>query len=242
MKTGLFTIHTYKITGAPEAYEPMLQTKLSEIDKEKLYKLLPGNRVISYHSEAIRNGIHEILPNTATISITPVSFHTLSITITPYIPLFRVREKDAITKDGIIYTELQDTNTLPTLSFASSSLVTPEVLSQMGEILPKISATLFTVHSVAVDEYTDIHVYGGNTGTSSVIISASSDIHKVWSNIVSAIATDPLKSKLENPKERLEYLDTRFGNKVFYKFTNSAKTAIIQDHDTSLTASTTIPQ
>ena len=65
------------------------------------------------------------------------------------------------------------------------------------------------------------------------MFSGIADTDKVWSNIVSAIDTDPLKSKLLNNKDKLEYLDARFGNKVFFKFTNDGKTAIIPSHDIS---------
>jgi hypothetical protein len=76
--------------------------------------------------------------------------------------------------------------------------------------------------------------------SSTIKFSSKEDIKKVWSNLVSAIDTEPLKSKLANSKNKLEYLDTRFGNKVFFKFTNEGKTIIMPTYEATSTATTTV--
>lgn len=236
-RTGFFTIHTYRLEGIPEDYQQTVVARLKAYETHKIYKIFPGNRVLSYHSSAIETAIHELLPNTSSVSIAVVSLHTLKISVISYVPLFKVGETQAITKDGTMYIEILDIDNLPRLTFATSSTLTPQLLSKVSDIIPKISATLFPVHSIHIDEYSDIRVSGENS-SSSVILSATSDIEKIWSNLVSAIDTEPLKSKLEANKSHMEYLDTRFGNKVFYKFTNGAKPVIIQSHDTTLSSST----
>ncbi len=237
--TGFFTIHNYEIIGVKNEYISTLQKKFELLDKQKLYKVLPGNRVISYHSKDIKSVIREVLPNTATVSILPISFHTLRISVTTYTPLFKTGDHQAITKDAIIYTEMRDINELPLFTFATSSNITPQILSQVSDIITKVSATIFPVQLINVNEYSDIYLRKTDNG-SAVILSATSDIKKVWSNLVSAIDTEPLKSKLETEKDRLEYLDTRFGNKVFYKFTNDNKTSIIGNYATTTSSTTTL--
>lgn len=238
-RTSFFTINNYEIVGVKDEYVSILEEKFKTLDEQKLYKVLPGNRIISYHSKAIKLTIREILPNTAKVSITPTSLHTLKISVNAYTPLFRVGTRQAITKDAVIYTEMRDINELPLFSFATSSNITPQNLSQVSDIIVKVSATIFPVHLIDVNEYSDIYLRK-NDNESAVIISASADIKKVWSNLVSAIDTEPLKSKLEKEKDRLEYLDTRFGNKVFYKFTNDNKTAIIGNYATTTSPTTTL--
>ncbi|MFA6608319.1 MAG: hypothetical protein WCT07_00160 [Candidatus Paceibacterota bacterium] len=238
-KTGFLTIHTYELVGVEEKYQPILKDKFMEYDKQKLYKILPSNRVISYHSKDMKSFIRELLPNTSHVSIYPTSLHTLRISVTSYAPLFKLNNSQAITKEGFIYKELSDISALPTLSYATSSNITPEILSQIEEIIPKISATIFSVQSVFINEYGDIYITNEG-GESSVILSKDSDVKKIWSNLVSAIDTEPLKSKLQKEKGELKYLDTRFGNKVFFRFTNTDKTNIISSHDATTTASTTI--
>jgi len=240
-KTGFLTIDNYEIVGAKDQYIPALKEKFEELDKQKLYKMLPGNRVISYHDDEMKSFIHELLPNTEKISVMPISFHTLKISIKPYTPLFKINDKQAITKEAIIYTEIEDMNNLTTLLFSTSSTINSFNLSKIVDIVPKISASIFEVKEINLNEYNDIYVKGGSTNNSVVIFSENSDMKKIWSNLVSAIDTDPLKSKLEKDKDRLEYLDTRFGNKVFYKFTNDKQPVIIGTHATT-TATTTLPQ
>ena len=86
---------------------------------------------------------------------------------------------------------------------------------------------------ISIDESDDVHVKNQETG-SEVIFTGRDDVDKVWSNIVSAIDTEPLKSKLATKKNTLQYLDARFGNKVFYKFTNGNEGDLIQSpHETT---------
>ncbi len=51
-----------------------------------------------------------------------------------------------------------------------------------------------------------------------VTIKKNSDFQKMAENLKAAIETDPLKSKFKNEYSKLEYIDLRFGNKVYYKF------------------------
>ena len=103
---------------------------------------------------------------------------------------------------------------------------------------------IFPVHMILVDTNGDIFLKDTDDKyTLKVVLSA--DFNKTWSTLVSAIDTDPLKSKLLNNKNNLEYLDARFGNKVFYKFTNDKKTDIIAKskntfYEATTTATSTI--
>ena len=103
LRTGFFTIRNYDLIGVDNKYQQTFQKKFAELSKQKIYLLLPGNRIISYHSADIKSYIREILPDTASISIYPISLHTLKITVTPYKPLFRLENKYAVTKDAIVY-------------------------------------------------------------------------------------------------------------------------------------------
>jgi len=50
----------------------------------------------------------------------------------------------------------------------------------------------------------------------------SSDFDKVFGDLVSAITSPPLESKLKDA-EALEYIDLRFANRVIYKFRENFK-------------------
>lgn len=236
-QTSAFTIKNYDIQGVDEIYKQVLINRFRELEPEKILKILPGNSIFSYHRRAMSRIVHDTLPNTASLSIFPPSLHTIRVVVTPYKPMFRKSERQAITSTGVVYKEIHDISRLPTLESASSSFITSELLSSMSNLYPKITATLFPVASVYVDENKDIHLRGGQH-MSEVIVDGNGDIDKAWSNLLSAIDTEPLKSKLATNKNALQYLDTRFGNKVFYRFTNEEVKSII-DHDNNNNAIST---
>jgi hypothetical protein len=237
-RTGFFTIDTYTITGAPETYIEELERGIRLLADDTIAGILPGNRSISYHNDDIRILIKETLPNSKDISIHPSSLHALSIKIVPYEALFSVSETHAISSNGTIYQEIIPIDHLPRITLATSSAVAPRTLVALSKLIHNVDAVLFPVRHVSIDEYNDIRIYDESKKTS-IVISSTADMVKVWSNILSAIDTDPLKKKLAEKKEILEYIDTRFGNKVFYKFTNASAPAIIPPHAPD-TATTTI--
>ncbi len=234
-RTGFLKIHSYEFIGVERQYRELLQDKFVVFSKQKIYKILPGNRIIGFNYKNMKNEILSVLPNASNISIQPKSLHTLKVEVTYYAPLFKLDDAHAITKDGLIYEEINDISKLPLLSFATTTKLTPEILASISGLVSKVSATIFEVKSISIDEFKDIHLIGDNFGRSEVIFSATSDTKKVWSNLVSAIDTDPLKSNLENNKDSLEYLDVRFGNKVFFKFTNGVKTDIMPAYASTTT-------
>ena len=51
-----------------------------------------------------------------------------------------------------------------------------------------------------------------------IILKADADFQNVAENLKAALDTEPLLSKFKNKYSSLEYIDLRFGNKVYYKF------------------------
>ena len=237
-RTHLFTIYSYEFSGVEESYQETLKNDFINYEQQKIFLMLPGNRIFSYHAGDIKSDIYKTLPNTSYVKLSITSLHSLKISVESYEPFLKLGDKRAITKNAIIYTEIHNIDNLPLLSFSSTTIITPEILSQISDITPKISSILFDVKNINVDEYYDIYLNDENNKTS-IIFSSKSDIKKIWSTLLSAIDTDPLKSRLKNEKDNLKYLDARFGNKIFYKFTNDAHTIIIPSHDTASTTQAT---
>ena len=128
---------------------------------------------------------------------------------------------------GIIFTQL----VLPDGS------VNKEFFTELSSMTGKISSMIFPVESVNVESTGDISCLN-KEGTSKVLFLKDEDYKKAWSTLVSAVDTDPLKSKLATNKEKLEYLDARYGNKVFYRFSdmafqNGTVNGILKDHATT---------
>jgi hypothetical protein len=229
--TGFFTVNNYIIVGAPDAYTLDLKRHMTELADQKLYKILPGNRSISYHDSAIRALILDTLPNTKSVSIHPANLHTLTVKLEAYMPLFSVNDGYAISSDATVYKEITPLDDFPHLEIASTTQVTSATLLAVSELSQKVETILFKIKFISIDEYGDVRLYNENK-TSYVSVAGASDETKVWSNILSAVDTDPLKKNLSDNLSGLEYIDARFGNKVFYKFTNASKPAIIPTYAT----------
>lgn len=237
--TGLLTIRSYEIKGAPEEYVENLQNDMNLLAEQKLFYTLPGNRIISYHDDEIRTLIEETLTNTKKIYIYPKGLHTLRVSIQAHSPLFSVSDTHAITADGVIYKEIYSLDGYPRLHVGSSTEVTRKTFLSLSKLVENLSSVLFPIEYIDIDDYDDIRLYDEER-KSAIILSSSADMDKTWSNILSAIDTDPLKKKLEKEMRHLDYIDTRFGNKVFYKFTNGDAPAIIPNTNASTTATTTL--
>lgn len=56
-----------------------------------------------------------------------------------------------------------------------------------------------------------------------IIFKMDSDFEKLAENLQAALSTEPLQSNFKNKYSSLLYIDLRFGNKVYYKFTKELK-------------------
>lgn len=233
-RTGTFTIHDYRITGTTEEQAEELKKQFGFLADQRIMKLLPGNRVLSYHDDEIRTLITETLPNTSDITLYPSGPHTLTVKIESYTPIFAVSETHAISENGTVYKEIVPIDTFAQLSISTSTEVSQPLLFAMKTLASNIDTVLFKVHYIAIDEFNDIRFFDESKKTN-VVVSGDADMTRVWSNIVSAVDTDPLKKNLLEKKDLLEYIDTRFGNKVFYKFTNTSVPVIIPPHEMATT-------
>lgn len=237
--TGVFTIHSYEIEGVPPEYVERLRNDMDILADQKLFYSLPGNRIISFHDDDIRVLIQETLTNTKSIHIYPTGLHTLRVTITSYTPLFSVSDTHAITEDSVVYKEIVPLTDYPRLQVSSSTVVTRERFNSLSKLVKNLSAVVFPIKYIDIDENDDVRLYDEKR-RSAIILPLSGDMDKIWSNTLSAIDTEPLKGKLEKEADDLVYLDTRFGNKVFYKFTNGEIPAIIPSTNGTSTATTTV--
>lgn len=254
--TPLFSVTAYQISGVDEESRISISERLSTLDKQKAYKLFPRDKIFTYSTKIIYSTIIEAVPETKSIEVRPVGLHTIKIEVTPLRPLFRVSNSQALTEDGIIFSTKYKLTSFPLITIASSTthtiknhgitftqMVIPGMdtttvfLSELSSISDKVSSIIFPVGSIVVEATGDISCYNEDK-TSKILLLIDSDFKKVWSTIVSAIDTDPLKLKLAKNREGLEYLDVRYGNKVFYRFNdmtfqNGTVNGILGNHATT---------
>jgi cell division septal protein FtsQ len=235
--TPFFQIYSYEVEGVKEPYRTKLISTISSFEQEPILGFLPGDTIISYHRKAIRRTVFEHLPDTKEVVIQTKGLHTVRIAVTPYEPFFRKGDTEGVTKDGIVYKVVEPLIGFPSLLFASSTLASPSMYQLLTYLSPKISKSIFPVSVIYVDENSDVYFKGG-VAMSEVRVDGDSSSHKAWSTLVSAIDTEPLKGLLVTKKESLQYLDVRFGNKVFYKFTNTGGGSIIDQSHATTSSST----
>lgn len=259
--TQIFTIKSYQISGVDEVTRVSIDAKLHTLNEKKFYKIIPANKIYSYSSSNITKVVRDIVPEMATIVMRPIGLHVVKIEITLLKPLFRISDTQALTEDGIIFTTKYNIHKYPRIIVASSTtklikrdgvvftqMVIPEresnkeFILQLSQITTKISSVIFPIESVSVEATGDVLCID-ERGISKVIFLKDSDYKKTWSTILSSIDTDPLKTKLATSKDDLEYLDARYGNKIFYRFSdmafqNGPVTGILGNHATSTPGST----
>lgn len=63
---------------------------------------------------------------------------------------------------------------------------------------------------------------------SKIIFKINDNLKKVIENLEASINTEPLLSSFKNEFKNLEYIDLRFGNKVFYKFKTNEQPRILE--------------
>lgn len=92
--------------------------------------------------------------------------------------------------------------------------------------------------SSEISENGDMKIYLKGTKNESgfIYVNTNDKAEYVWITFVSAIDKDPLKSRLLNELDNLEYFDLRFNNKVFYKF-NSINNDVQYKKDTASSSS-----
>ena len=247
--------------GLDESVRIEVTKQIAEAMKTNVYLVIPGDKIFTYSGTRIIDTIRTSTPDVATVEMRPIGLHKLKITVTLLTPLFKVTERQALTEDGILFLTNKDLSTYPKIILASSTQETIKIkgiyftkvllgdervdatfLKNLVQFSGKVSSLIFPVETILVERTGDVTLLN-KEGTSKVLFLQTMDQKKVWSTLVSAIDTDPLKSKLANEKDKLEYLDVRYGNKVFYRFSdmmlhNNGTDHILDNHATTTQAAT----
>ena len=224
-KTTFIRISAFEFIGVDDKYKTALTDELNKDTQQKFLYFIPTNNLLTYRSNVLKKSVTDILTNTKVVGIHPSGLHTLKISVTQYTPAFKLDYNNkVISNEGIEYTELNDVSNLPLLVEATpfdSASTTPIKL-----FITKINSVLFNVDKVVVDKYTDIHLVN-TPKQSEVFFKSKDDTEKLWNTLISAVDTNPLKNNLQDSHQKLLYIDLRYGNKVFYKFTKIGTKDII---------------
>ncbi len=264
-ETDVFTITTYELQGVDEVSRASIIPSLEKLGMEKTFFVIPKNKIFTYSASGITSVVRDTIGDLKSISIRPIGLHTIHIQVELLTPLLRLEGAEAISSDGTVFATSKDLSSYPRIIISSSTKVLVKrdgllfteltfheekinetFLLNIVSISTKVSSLIFPVDTILVEEIGDVTFFNAS-GTSKVMVLRDADPKKTWSTIVSAIDTNPLKTKLGTNKEGLLYLDARYGNKVFYRFNdmafeNTKGAAILRDHASTTQTASTTPQ
>lgn len=96
----------------------------------------------------------------------------------------------------------------------------PDIFSKLISFRDNIEKLEIKTSSLSVKDDGDIELYLANSSqnTPKIIFKTNSDFEKILGNLQAILATEPLQSDFKKKYSSLEYIDLRFGNKVYYRF------------------------
>jgi len=210
---GLYVTH---ITVDNTMYQERIETYTKEVLSGKSGYIFPAQHTAFLPKGRIEKNLLLLYPEIQSLIISRSGLTGMDIFITLRTPAFRMENGLALDVNGIAYKEPGDISILPLFTL-TSTFPTKEQAGSMQNFMSKLSVRLAPVTEVKIDENKDVQYFFGNT-KQYVITPLLGDTSIYWSTLVSALDTEPLSTLLQTKRNELEYIDLRFGNKVFYKF------------------------
>jgi cell division septal protein FtsQ len=211
------------IIVSPPEYQDLVSTYTKPILEDKHLYLIPTNHTAFIPFSKLKKELQTNIQEIESITIKHKGLKALTVDIVLRKPLFRLEHDLAVDKLGVVYKEPTNIDHLPLFLF-KNTLPQTETLLGFESLAKKLSTLIKPVTRIEVDEHGDVYYYFYQSNAT-VITRVSSSTEALWSTLVSAVATDPLKTSLETQNPNLNYIDLRFGNKVFYKFGKSVSIA-----------------
>lgn len=256
-----FLIQAYTIIGVSKEEEKQIITKIQRKSSGVTLYVFPKDKILTYSHEDIVAAVTHIVPSASDVIVSALSKNAIKIEVKEFVPVMKISDTLGVTKEGVVFSTNRSLSNVPyfnsattTTSFKENGFVFNKLSSfdsayiqSLSTFLQKIDDVLFPITSISIDEKEDVTLFS-NAENTRILITKKTDLEKAWSTLVSAIDTDPLKASLAKERERLLYIDLRFGNKVFYQFgnkdsfQNGSSTVIINDHDRNTTEATSTPR
>jgi hypothetical protein len=243
MRSEALFIRTIQINGVDSSRSESITKDTEEYLNTHYVWLLPKRNIFLFSAEEAREKL--LLANTyiEKVEYKRVGLNTLIVDITPRSPRFVVVESKEnlqpiayIDSSGYIFSGslyTVATNTIPVFESAASSTSTEKLpvhfTEKIGTILDEyyISNILFYVNelqkrnikveAIQIKHLNDVDLYiTANHGA--LRINLTSDRDKTLATFFAAKKSEPLRTYMAENIDNLQYVDLRFGNKVFYKF------------------------
>jgi hypothetical protein len=221
-----------------------LSSVIQQFAQQKLaghyFFLFPKNNVALYPKQDIERGLLAQYPTLASVSVYNVNLHAIGVTATERQPVAQwcsysdaaVQSESTSTaptacwyidENGVVYAPVVGANASTFITFTSSNssptlpwqFLTPVQFQSLSALVTSILQNKITDNPLivaSVDQYDDVRLQFASGFT--LLFSLDDDSGDIYSRLSLALTSDPFTS---NPLSDFEYLDLRFGDKLYYK-------------------------
>lgn len=224
-----FMIQAVEIRGAHDVQETVIKRYvLSVLDDGRMHLFSPRT-IFAYPKITISAGLREQLPRLATVAISRPSLlsTTLIINVTersPYALWCTGVEKSVcydVDASGFVYAQTDLATTTGYVTLLGGVLkpedplrlyVAPEHFTEVKDLLSGLTSAGYEAHTLSILTGNDLEVVLDNDLHVRGSFDLSAD--EMIANLALSMNTDSLRAK----EGTLDYIDLRFGNRVYYKF------------------------
>ncbi len=232
-------ISEVQVSGNQVLDSDTIKTVTQEQLSGKYLWLFPKTNILYYPKSSIQNALQDKFKRIGSLSLSVKSDQTLQVSVKERVALYiwcgaaPVESKDSkcyfLDDSGYIFDEAPYFSGSVYFKFYGGDLTIGSYFLQQNfkQLIPfKDTLVSLGLKPTAIyltdDGDMQIFLSGGTslTSTPKIILKADADFQNVAENLQAALNTEPLKSKFKNEYSKLEYIDLRFGNKVYDKFSS----------------------
>lgn len=246
MRIDKLKITKVTIEGNHVVQSEDIQKKINEELSGNYLFFFPKRNGLLYPRHTIRNDLQETFPRFDQVVVTRENINEIKIVVVEresvYLwcgmhvrnftdadnPCYYVDEQGYIFSkapyfSGTIYFKFFGSNiALPDDNPIGKYVLPSNVWGQVVLLKDDIESLGFAPHSLAIydkGEYSFLLSSIPEDTRLRIVFSDKYDLKKIGANLASALTVEPLKTDIQTKFTSLEYIDLRYENKVYYKFT-----------------------
>lgn len=212
-----------EVVVSDSALSGKVKNTVENILVQKTLGFFPNNSTLSVSLRQIKNLTIANVSEIESVSISRKIFkRELDVKYTLRTPVFKNEQGQLLDTHNSWYQD-ERVFVLPVLS--TTKPVSQNELNKLIFLKDTVETALFQIEKVTIDELSDVVFVLKTESLTEIKFSLNQNEKEVWSKLVSGLDTTPLKENKDTFSKVL-YLDTRFGNKIYYKMQLGEKEVI----------------
>ncbi len=228
-------INAITITGNQTVSSEAIKTFIEKELEGNYIWFFPKTNILFYPKNELKNKLSLQFQRLKDVILSIKNNETLEVKLTERVGLYtwcgnNPEENISVDKkcyfldkDGYIFDEAPYFSGEVYFKFYGSAKVgdffSKKNFQQLIYLKGALTAIKLRISSIYLLEDNDLKIFlSGSAGKAFIFIKADSDFQNMVENLQTALNTEPLLSQFKNKYSSLEYIDLRFGNKVYYKF------------------------